>query len=308
MVLMLGSTLRMKRQLTAVLLLIFSLIASTGRAADDAVLATVNGVKVTERDLGFLYVSRRVPEAQREAVRGRFVEDLIERVLLKQYLAKHKVEASKVLLDQQMARLETLFKEDGKSLEEALKVRGYTRASFRDELSLSLRWRAHALQVLTEDKIRDYWDKHRYEYDGTEVRGAQIVKKVRTDADILRLQSELSGIRNQIVAKELTFAEAAKKHSESPSADEGGDLGSFGYRGKMPIEITQVAFRLKPGEVSEPIQTRFGMHLITVTEISAGDLSLEDARSEILETLSQEMQRRLLKQLKTEAKIEKPKA
>lgn len=295
----------LSRWLCVCLILISSLAAQRPILAEDKLIATVNGQKLTDRDLEFLFLSRRIPDAQREVVRARFVDDLIDRALLKQYLAKRKVEHSKILVDQQMTRLEALFKEEGKSLEEALKVRGYTRETFREEVALSFRWRTHALQVLSEEAIREYWTKHRTEYDGTEVRAAQIVKRVKENADIAAIRAELTALRQQILKKELTFADAAKQHSDSPSASDGGDLGSFPYRGQMPVEISQAAFRLKPGELSEPFQTRFGWHLITVTEISPGDLSLEDARPEIVETLSMELQRRLLKQLRSEGKIEK---
>lgn len=273
--------------------------------AEDKLVAVVNGQKLTERDLEFLFLSRRVTDEQRGSVRSRFVEDLIDHALLKQYLAKRKVEPSKILVDQQLARVEALFKDEGKNLDEALKVRGYTRETFREEISLSFRWRTHALQVISEDAIREYWSKHRTEYDGTEVHAAQIVKRIKAGAEADSVKSELVALRQRLLKKEISFADAARQLSDSPSADDGGDLGSFPYRGQMPVEISQVAFRLKPGEVSEPFQTRFGWHLLTVSEMTPGDLSLEDARSEIVETLSQELQRRLLKQLRSEGKIEK---
>ncbi|HZD24664.1 MAG TPA: peptidylprolyl isomerase, partial [Alphaproteobacteria bacterium] len=61
------------------------------------------------------------------------------------------------------------------------------------------------------------------------------------------------------------FAELAKSESTGPSGKQGGDLGFF-KRGDMVPEFSDVAFSLKPGEVSQPVQTQFGWHVIKVEE------------------------------------------
>ena len=58
-----------------------------------------------------------------------------------------------------------------------------------------------------------------------------------------------------------TFEEMAQKFSKCPSGKRGGDLGEFG-RGKMVPNFEQAAFALQPGEVSPPVRTQFGFHLI----------------------------------------------
>jgi peptidyl-prolyl cis-trans isomerase C len=58
-----------------------------------------------------------------------------------------------------------------------------------------------------------------------------------------------------------TFEEMAQKFSKCPSGKRGGDLGEFG-RGKMVPSFEQAAFALQPGEVSPPVRTQFGFHLI----------------------------------------------
>lgn len=63
----------------------------------------------------------------------------------------------------------------------------------------------------------------------------------------------------------LDFGEAAKKYSEDPSAERGGDIGGFG-RGELVPEFERAAFGAKPGELVGPVKTVFGFHLIKVVE------------------------------------------
>jgi peptidyl-prolyl cis-trans isomerase C len=63
------------------------------------------------------------------------------------------------------------------------------------------------------------------------------------------------------LAEGSDFAELAKKFSKCPSRARGGDLGKFG-RGRMVEAFEDAAFSLKIGEISQPVRTRFGYHLI----------------------------------------------
>ena len=61
------------------------------------------------------------------------------------------------------------------------------------------------------------------------------------------------------------FGELAKQHSQCPSGQRGGDLGSFG-RGQMVPEFDKVVFSADVGSVEGPVKTQFGYHLLEVTE------------------------------------------
>ena len=300
---------------TAIRIVIAGLIATHlqafGIKADEspATLATVNGTPITESDLEFLYLSRDVREELRPSVRKRYIEQLINRSLLKEFLLTRNIKAPDSVIKDRVARTEKLITQEGLNFDETLKNLGYTRASFAKEVALPLAWQAHARLAITDKSIATYWKSHRSKFDGTEVRAAHIVKRLPRDSnddDEKALTQELSQIRQALVDKKTTFSEAAADNSDSPSGKDGGDLGQFAFRGRMPHDLTKVAFTLKSGEISEPFDTPFGVHILTVTEIIPGDLSLEDARGEIFHELSGKLQTGLISQLRAKARIDRP--
>lgn len=78
-------------------------------------------------------------------------------------------------------------------------------------------------------------------------------------------KAAIERLHAKIVAEEVTFDEAAKVISECPSGEDGGDLGNFG-RGMMVPDFEKAAFDLEPGQMSGPVETPFGFHLILRTE------------------------------------------
>jgi parvulin-like peptidyl-prolyl isomerase len=282
-----------------------------GVKADEspATIATINGTKITESDLEFLYLSRDVREELRLSVRARYIEQLIDRSLLKEFLRSRKIQAPKSVVKDRVERAEKLITQEQLNFDEVLKKLGYTRASFAEEVALPLAWRAHARLAITDKAIAKYWKTHRSKFDGTEVRAAHIVKRLPRDAkdeDKKALTQQLAEIRQSVVGKQTRFSDAASESSDSPSGKDGGNLGQFAFRGRMPQDLTKVAFSLKTGEISEPFETPFGIHILTVTEIVQGDLSLEDARGEIFHELSGRLQVGLISKLRDKAEITRP--
>lgn len=89
-----------------------------------------------------------------------------------------------------------------------------------------------------------------------EIRASHILVKKRKDA---------LSIRKDILNGTITFEEAAKQYSLCPTGPYGGDLGYFNRR-KMDQLFTDIAFDLKIGEISDPVGTKFGWHLIKVVD------------------------------------------
>ena len=87
--------------------------------------------------------------------------------------------------------------------------------------------------------------------------------KIRASHILVEKQSQAIKVAEELKAGS-SFSELAKKYSVCPSGKRGGDLGQFG-RGQMVKEFEQAAFSLKVGEVSEPVKTQFGYHIIKRT-------------------------------------------
>jgi peptidyl-prolyl cis-trans isomerase C len=267
-------------------------LADAPGTAVDAVLVTVNGRDITQSDLEAEYLSRQVPETARAALRERLIEDLIDRALLDSFLQKRQVTAPERELELQVRILRRAAGQSAEEFAAALSRLGLTEASLREHLALPLAWRSFVRRTVTDEQLQQHFARHRAELDGTEVRASQIVISMPADADETAwsaAETKLSEIRADLAADKLTFADAARRHSSSPSRNTGGDLGFFAYRGRLPVAISSVAFSLQPGEFSQPFRTAFGVHLVTVTERRPGELSLEDVRSAVLDQISREL-------------------
>lgn len=271
---------------------------------EQTVIVTVDGDAVTEGDVQFLMLSRRVPEARRAAMRKRMVDILVEQRVMRSFLKEQKAKASQLELEAQIRRIHTLIKTRGDDPDAVLKRLGLTPARLKEELSLPLMWKSHLQFAVTQQQIREYFQKHKHRYDGTKVKARQIFLKADDDKSRDAAAKELLQIKKQIAAGKISFEDAAKKHSQAPTAKTGGDLGFFGWQGRLPRALSKAAFTMKPDEIGEPIDSPFGVHLMQVTARKPGDISLEDARPVVFNDLSQELWNELVKKRMAAAKIE----
>lgn len=119
----------------------------------------------------------------------------------------------------------------------------------------------------TPESLRAYYDAHPDEFVEPEMVVAELVSfpKDASEADDTEVMELTLEVRQEIVSGERDFATAALWYSEDSSKDQGGDLGTFD-RDRMVDEFADAAFSLPIGEISQPIKTQFGYHLIEVLE------------------------------------------
>lgn len=92
-----------------------------------------------------------------------------------------------------------------------------------------------------------------------------MLKEVRASHVLVKTEDEAKKLREDINAGKISFEDAARQISLCPSGHEGGDLGFF-KRGVMVKPFEDAAFAMKEiGEISEPVETQFGWHLIQLT-------------------------------------------
>lgn len=89
--------------------------------------------------------------------------------------------------------------------------------------------------------------------------------RVKASHILVSTEDEANKLYDEIKSGNTTFEEAAKKYSSCPSGRNGGDLGYF-TKGVMVKPFEDAAFSLAAGELSHPVQTQFGWHLILVTD------------------------------------------
>ena len=141
-----------------------------------------------------------------------------------------------------------------------------TTADFKNELE---GYRKQLAQpYLTDNEVNDQLLKEAYERSKTDVRASHILIKLDQNAlpkDTLKAYNTVMALRNRIIKGE-DFAKVAREASQDPSAKENaGDLGYFTAL-QMVYPFETIAYTTKVGDVSMPVRTRFGYHLIKVAD------------------------------------------
>lgn len=111
----------------------------------------------------------------------------------------------------------------------------------------------------------------------TQTRARHILLVPTAQLSQAQAQEKLATFRQQIVSGQARFEDLAREHSQDGSAATGGDLG-WAAPGQFVPEFEQVMNALRPGEVSQPLVSRFGVHLIRVEERRQNTLSQRDQR------------------------------
>jgi peptidyl-prolyl cis-trans isomerase SurA len=269
----------------AVLAALAALVA-TRAAAElvDRVAAVVNSDIITlsevekraAPELANLTDASKDRAAQRNRIVHEALDQLVAERLMDWQLKEQHVEVTDQEVDAAAENLKVQNGLDDKKLEEALKNQGMTVASWKNDVLRKQLARLKLIRSKTEGKIKvsdddvksEYQKWLRMEAGDAEVRARHILIKVDANAppeEVERTRQKALKITEEARQPGVDFAELAKKKGEGASASEGGDLGFF-RRGVMLVEFEKVAFALQAGEVSEPVRTSFGWHVIKVEE------------------------------------------
>lgn len=278
---------------------------------DARLAAAVEGDPITAAEV-HREVARVAPnglpdEQTRARVQAVALQQLIDQRLILRNLARTKVAADPQEIDVMVQRLVKQLDARKLTLADHLASLGVDEAGLRRQIAWQMSWGRYLERYLTDENLQKYFDQHAREFDGSELRVAHILWKVDAKAPREAWQKaldEAAVVRRQIVGGELTFAEAAKKHSQAPTASTGGDIGFIQRRAPMPEGFSKAAYALEKGAVSPPVTSVAGVHLITCLEIKPGMGKWEDARRDVQTALVQYLFQWLADKERSQAKVE----
>ncbi|MDQ2090379.1 peptidylprolyl isomerase [Marimonas arenosa] len=242
-------------------------IAAEDAPTADSVVATVNDTEIT---LGHMILVRdNLPEQYKQlpddVLFNGILEQIISQTLLQQSLDGYEPKAVRLAVENERRALLA-----GEAIEEML------------------------AEVLTEDQVQMAYSEKYAGDPGKEYRASHIL--VETEDEAKALIEELEGGAD--------FAALAKEKSTGPSGPSGGDLGWFG-EGRMVPEFETAVTALEVGQVSDPVNTQFGWHVILLNETRIAEAPpLESVRAAIEEELQTEMVEGHIEGLRGEAKID----
>ncbi|MFO7534564.1 MAG: peptidylprolyl isomerase [Kiritimatiellia bacterium] len=268
------------------------------------VLVEVNGQTLTENELQDRVEAMMAQQAdsikpeQEEEARGHFrahaIRDFITQVLLEGEAAARGIGVSPADLEKAVAEVSKRIP-SGTTLEQALTMSGTTLAEFRSRLEKDIQVRALVDQELkkavpaTEAEAEAFYAQQKESMGGeanVSARHILVMSDAKDDAKTRAAKrAKIEGLRTQLQGG-ADFADLAKAHSECPSAQEGGSLGSFG-RGQMVKPFEDAAFSQELNAVGQVVETQFGFHLIQVTDRQSGAVpSFAEAKGQIMEHLN----------------------
>jgi len=256
---------------------------------------------------------------KRAAAMKRILDTMIDEKLVDNELKELKVTIGDKEVDAAIDEVKKSYNLNDEQLQQAVAREGYTVAEYREQMRKQIgRYKLISEKVRKNVKVSDadvqteYDRMTRAEGEDYEVHIRHILIAVPRNASQAQVeQGRRKAAAVSVEAREpgVDFAELAKKRSEGSSSSDGGDLGFF-KRGTMVPEFERVAFNLKTGEVSEPVRTQFGWHVLKLEEIrKLGMKPLAEVRPEIEERLRRAQADRLTSQymetLRNAAVVEK---
>ncbi len=301
--------------------------AATEVVPEEELVARVNGHGITRTEFDVLVQSnveqyerqsnQPFPEEQRMPLQQQVLEGLITRTVLEMEIESLGLSVSQERYERTMAEFKSQFPDEN-AYRQALAQQGFTEERFENELRRQLSIEnlitTQALEGLSleEAELREFYqDNPEYFQRPEQITARHIIlttQNAEDEAERNVIRARIDDIRERIQAGE-DFAEMAREYSEDGSASQGGRLGTFG-RGQMVPEFEEVAFSLEVGELSTVVETRFGYHLVQVTEKTPEQtVPFEDARDNIEEFLLEDTRNQVAQEyvmdLRESARVER---
>lgn len=262
-------------RLLAIMALVLPLLAAEGAAAQDEaadeVVAKVNGTPIRYSDIAFADEEMSAALARLEPnVRFQYLLGL----LIDRRIVALAAEEKNVADDPAVKRRQEYFNEK----------------ALRD-----FYWVQLMQDRISDETVRAWYDKN--------VAAAAPEQEAHARHILVDTEAQATAIAAEIAAGK-SFEDAANEHSRDGSGADGGDLGWFGKE-DMVEAFGNAVFSMEPGDISAPVQSQFGWHLIQVVAFrEMPKPTFEEAEEEIFRQLARDEGQKLIESLREEAKIE----
>jgi peptidyl-prolyl cis-trans isomerase C len=257
-----------------------------------------------------------VPADRRDEFYRRAIDQLVTYSVLKQEVAARNVAVADAEIEANLQEMRKQFPTE-KDFQKALADRGMTldklRSDARVDMAINKMMEAEVAgqPEATDAQVREFYDKNpdKFKQDET-VRASHILIRVDPKADEAtknKARAKAGDLAKQAKGG-ADFAKLARENSADGSAAQGGDL-NFLSKGQTVAPFDQAVFSMKPGDISDPVETEFGYHVIKVTEKKpASTVPFEQVspriRDYLTEQQKQEKAKAFIDSLKKKAKIE----
>ncbi len=240
-------------------------------------------------------------EAQKQSIMDQLIRvHLLDKKIVSMNIPETSDEMTKKY-DELIASNITAFGDKAK-FEDAVKAAGYTMESYKTEIMKNLRYDALLAEVTkdikVEDKeIQDYYDAQK-DTAYTKHPGAKIYHIFFGTPDAEGAEAKAKEAKEKLNAG-ASFEEISKEYGKDGAAASGGLLGEYPYdTTELGADFMEIVKTLKEGEVSDPVKTSFGWHIIKVTDIKSENtvVPLEDVKAAISEEMKKnKIQERIAK-------------
>jgi len=300
--------------------------STDGKGKGDTMIASVNGTKITSEEveletanLMMQYQGNMPPEQLQQMqpqIKKQALESLINKALLFIEAKQKNITPDTQQIDDEIKSIAGRFPSQEEFQSQMAKA-GMNENELRDKIGQNLmidtllKDKLQGIETAGDDEISAFYNKNRDDFNVPEqVQARHILLKFNPgDSQEVKSQKRLdiAGLRGQI-EKGTDFAELARNHSECPSKERGGDLGYFG-KGQMVKPFEDTAFTLGIGEVSEVVETEFGLHIIKLMDKKEPHMMpLEEVKDKIADYLKSEKEKQAvggyLSDLRAGAQIE----
>jgi peptidyl-prolyl cis-trans isomerase C len=293
--------------------------AAPAAARLEGSVATVNEVPIDAKAF-YLELDKitsrgaKIPPERLARIEQNILKRLVEKELVRQAVEKAGIKVEGIEIAAAYEEYKKRFQTD-EQFQNYLKHGRVTEVSIReritDKRSLEKLIESRGNLAIDDKQGKEFYAKNeRFYIDKAGVRASHILIKLNEKATPEQTKAAMAKVKKvqADLAAKKEFAEVAKKYSEGPSAPKGGDLGFFGP-GQMVKPFEETAFKMKVGDLSAPVKTRFGLHIIKVIEKrEERKKPYDEVKEQIVQTLKNKRffqeRRKLLEDLRKTAKID----